>query len=207
MSAGKYKARVIRTVILDLGNVLIWHDNARLFERLAAKAGRPPADVARAITGPSWLAANLGQLDAEGIRRATCAALGADIPREEFFPLFCSHFRVHDEVLPLVERLVGRVTLVLLSNTNAIHAEHCREVLPILRRFDHVLFSHEVGRVKPDPELFEEAVRRGGARAVETAFFDDLPEYVEAARALGLQAFRFTDAASFARQLASIGLA
>jgi putative hydrolase of the HAD superfamily len=198
---------VIRTVILDLGNVLVWHDNDRLFERLAQRARRQPSEVAKMMTGPNWLAANLGQLDSEGIRRTSCAALGVDIPPAEFFPLFCSHFRVHEEVLPLVERLVGRVKLVLLSNTNAIHADYCRKILPLLRRFDHVLLSHELGRVKPDPELFREALRRAETRPDETAFFDDLPEYVEAARALGIQAFRFTDAASFAGQLASIGLA
>ena len=34
--------------------------------------------------GAGWTAANRGLLDAEGIRRDVCGALGVDLPMEEF---------------------------------------------------------------------------------------------------------------------------
>lgn len=195
------------TVILDLGNVLVWHDNALLFERLAQRAGKDADWVARALTGPGWLAANRGELDAEGIRRLVSTALGVELPMAELEPLWSCHFTVHEEVLPLVERLVGRVKLVLLSNTNALHVKYLRPRLPLLERFDHLLFSNEVGQVKPEPAFYLEALRRAGTPPGRAVFFDDLPEYVEAARALGIHAERFQDAPTFARQLAALGLA
>lgn len=196
----------VRTVILDLGNVLVFHDNARLFHRLGQRAGLSGQEVAGRLTGASWTAANRGHLDGEAIRRDVCGALGVDLPMAEFAALWSSHFTVHDAVLPCVERLVGRVKLVLLSNTNALHVAWLRPRLPVLQRFDAVLMSCEVGLVKPDPAFFQLALQRAGCAPGEAAFFDDLPEFVEAASALGIQGRLFTDAPTFDAQLKALGL-
>ncbi len=54
---------MIEALILDLGNVLAFHDNALRFARLAG--GQPRG------------------LDAEGIRSLVCGQLGVDLPMEE----------------------------------------------------------------------------------------------------------------------------
>lgn len=199
-------APLVRAVILDLGNVLVFHDNALLFRRLGLRAGLTGEEVGQRLTGAGWTAANRGLLDAEGIRRDVCGALGVDLPMPEFAALWSSHFTVHDAVLPRVEGLVGRVTLVLLSNTNALHVAWLRPRLPLLERFNHVLMSCEVGKVKPDPAFFQLALQRAGCAPHEAAFFDDLPEFVEAANALGLRGHLFTDAPTFDAQLKALGL-
>jgi glucose-1-phosphatase len=195
-----------RAIILDLGNVLVFHDNARLFLRLGQRAGLPAPEVAQRLTGAGWTAANRGLLDAEGLRRDVCGALGVELPMEEFAPLWSSHFTVHGAVLPRVEGLAGRVKLVLLSNTNALHVAYLRPLLPLLQRFDAVLMSCEVGHVKPEPAFYQLALERAGCAPHEAAFFDDLPEFVEAANALGLRGHLFTDAPTFDAQLKALGL-
>jgi putative hydrolase of the HAD superfamily len=195
-----------RALIFDLGNVLVFHDNALLFARLGLRAGLGPQEVAQRLTGAGWTAANRGQLDAEGIRRDVCGALGVELPMEEFAPLWSSHFTVHQAVLPRVEGLEGRVKRLLLSNTNVLHAAYLRPKLPLLERFDAVLLSCEVGHVKPEPAFFQLALERAGCAPHEAAFFDDLPEFVEAANALGLRGHLFTDAPTFDAQLKALGL-
>lgn len=195
-----------RAIILDLGNVLVFHDNALLFLRLGQRAGLPPQEVAQRLTGAGWTAANRGLLDAEGIRRDVCGALGVDLPMEEFAPLWSSHFTVHSAVLPSVESLVGRVKLLLLSNTNALHVAYLRPLLPLLQRFDAVLLSCEVGHVKPEPAFYQLALERAGCAPHEAAFFDDMSEFVEAANALGIRGHLFTDAPAFDAQLKALGL-
>jgi putative hydrolase of the HAD superfamily len=105
-----------------------------------------------------------------------------------------------------VERLVGRVKLGALSNTNALHAEYFQAQLPILKKFDQILLSHELRMMKPEPAIFLEALRRLDSAAAETVFFDDIPAYVEAARSLGIQAHVFRSAAEFRSELLSLGL-
>jgi glucose-1-phosphatase len=197
----------VEAVILDLGNVLVFHDNALLFRRLGERAGLEGAEVERRLLGAAWDAANRGEMTREEIWRGACQALGLSLAAADFNELWCCHFRVNEPVLPLVESLVGRVELLLLSNSNPIHVEHLRPLLPLLRRFDHVLFSCEVGMIKPDPRFYREALRRAGTAPEQTAYFDDLEPFLVPARELGVRAHRFTGVEDFRRQLEALGLA
>jgi putative hydrolase of the HAD superfamily len=196
----------VKAVLLDLGNVLVFHDNARLFARLGARAGLTGPEVGQRLTGAGWTAANRGLLDAEGIRQDVCRALGVDLPMAEFAPLWSSHFTLHAAVLPRVESLVGRVKLGLVSNTNALHVAYVRPLLPLLQRFDSVVMSCEVGHVKPEADIFRLALEGVGCAPGEAAFFDDLQEFVDAADALGLRGRLFTTADAFDAQLKGLGL-
>jgi len=197
----------VDAVIFDLGNVLVFHDNELLYRRLAERAGTTPAVVRGALTEPDLFSAlNRGLLDADGIRHAVGGALGVALAPDEFTALWCCHFQVNHAVLPLVERLVGRVRLLLLSNTNVVHTAYLRQRLPLLERFDHLLFSHDLGLVKPEEAFYRAALARADARPERTAFFDDVPEFVAAARALGIHGYVFYDLATFIRDLAELGL-
>jgi len=194
----------IRTVILDLGNVLVFHDNARLAQNLAQAVGVSVSLV------EGWArrnndAINLGRLDGAGIHRSFVQEVG-QVSLEGFAALWSSHFTIHGAVLPIVEALSSRVKLALLSNTNALHVEFLRPRLPVLERFDALLFSNEVGLAKPDPAFFREALRRTGIGPEEAIFFDDLREYTQAAESVGIRAYLFTTADSFRANLSECGL-
>ena len=92
------------------------------------------------------------------------------------------------------------------GNTNPIHMEYLIGVLPVLRRFDHLVLSHELKKMKPDPAIFAHVLRLAGSDPARTAFFDDLPHFVEAAKRVGIRAFLFTGADEFAAQLGELGL-
>jgi len=197
----------LRAVIFDLGNVLAFHDNALLFRKLGERAGLAEGEVGRRLLGdPLWDEANRGRLDGDGIRREVSRALGFPFAKDEFEVLWSCHFTLNAPVFPLIERLVGMVKLLLLSNTNVLHRDFVVPRLPILQRFDHLLCSCDLGLIKPEPALFQAALARAGCAPDEAAFFDDLPAYVQAAQALGLHGRVFTTADAFPEQLRSLGL-
>jgi HAD superfamily hydrolase (TIGR01509 family) len=68
------------------------------------------------------------------------------------------------------------------------------------------VLSYEVGAAKPDRAIFAAALRRAGTPPERAAYFDDVGSYVQAAREMGLRGYLFTDAPTFARQLAELGL-
>ena len=61
-----------------------------------------------------------------------------------------------------------------------------------MKHFDEAVLSFEVGFMKPDARIFEEAVRRAGCAAEECFYTDDIDGYVAAARLCGIDAVRFT---------------
>jgi HAD superfamily hydrolase (TIGR01509 family) len=66
-----------------------------------------------------------------------------------------------------------------------------RERYPLLRHFHERVLSYEIGVLKPDPEIYRQAIARAGCRPEECFYTDDTPLYVEAARQLGMDAVRF----------------
>ena len=197
----------IEVVFLDLGNVLAFHDDDVLCRRLSEYGDAPP-EVIRERLLPLWDPLNRGALAGEELRRTVSQASGATtvMDVETFFRIWTCYFRVHQEVLPMVEALLTRAKVALISNTNDIQWRFLRPQLPLLERFGAHVLSYELGLAKPDPEIFRAALRRVGRPPEACAFFDDVPAFVDAACALGIQAEVFTTAANFRSQLARLGL-
>lgn len=79
----------------------------------------------------------------------------------------------------------------MLSNTNDAHMERiyekcfggCRDNM--LEYFDDLFLSNEMHLAKPDPEIFNELIRRTGINPAESIFVDDLQKNLDTASALG----------------------
>jgi len=198
----------IEVVFLDLGNVLAFHDDDVLFRRLSEYGGAPRETIRERLLA-LWAPLNRGTLAGDQLRHAVCQASGATtvMDAEAFLEVWTCYFRLHHEVLPMVEALLARVQVALISNTNELQWRFLRPQLPVLERFATHVLSHEVGLAKPDPEIFRTALRQVGRPPGACAFFDDIPEFVDAARALGIHGQVFTTAANFRVQLARLGLA
>jgi putative hydrolase of the HAD superfamily len=197
----------IEAVLLDLGNVLAFHDDDVLFDRLSAYGGAAPEVIRQRMLG-LWEPCNRGTLAGDELRRAVCEAAGASTPMDPdtFFQAWNCHFRIHEEVLPVVEALLGRVKVLLLSNTNELHWRFVKARIPLFDRFHGLVLSYELLLAKPDPAIFHEALRRAGTAPDATAFFDDIPRFVAAACGVGIHGRVFTSAESFRAQLAELGL-
>jgi FMN phosphatase YigB (HAD superfamily) len=196
-----------RAFFLDLGNVLVLHDNALLIRRIAERGGVSPAQIEQALNRPLWDDMNRGRVGPEALRAWLSRVVRAELSADEARDLWSSHFTLNTPIFPVVEALLGRIKVLLLSNTNAVHISWILPRLPLLSRFDSLVLSHELGVAKPEPGIYQEALRRAGVLPGEACFFDDIPEFVEAARALGIRAEVFTTVDAFRRQLAALGLA
>jgi putative hydrolase of the HAD superfamily len=197
----------IQAVFLDLGNVLAFHDDPVLFQHMSAWGGADPEEIRQRML-TLWDPINRGTLAGDDLRHAVCRAAGSETPMADkpFFAMWNCHFRIHHEVLPMVESLFGRVKVFLLSNTNEMHWRFVHPLIPQFERFDGLVLSCELGLAKPDAGIFKIALTRAGVRAQEAAYFDDIQRFVDAAAALGIQARQFTDAPTFRTQLAELGL-
>jgi putative hydrolase of the HAD superfamily len=200
--------RGLAAVFLDLGNVLAFHDDAVLFRRMSAWGGADPETIRRRMLA-LWDPINRGTLAGDELRQAVCRAAGREAPmaEDDFFALWNCHFRIHREILPLVDALLDRAKVLLLSNTNERHWRFIRPLVPQFARFAGLVVSYELCLAKPDPEIYRIALDRAGVAPAEAAYFDDVPLFVDAACAQGIAGRIFTDAPAFRAQLAELGLA
>ncbi|MSR59146.1 MAG: HAD family phosphatase [Planctomycetaceae bacterium] len=198
----------IETILFDMGNVLLDFSHERLCRQVGELCGLSAVEVCRLLFD-SGLEAEFEQ------GRVTDRELHDRFEREsqrsiEFESLLhavSDIFEAKAEMFPLIEALDERgYRLVLLSNTNCAHFRHVRKNFEVLGRFDAFVLSHEVGAMKPAAAIFAAAVAVAGCPPEQCFYTDDIPEYVAAGRAYGLDAEVFTTAAALRKQLQQRGV-
>ena len=201
-------AREPSLVLFDLGGVVCRFLPERRLELLAAASGQPAQDIRR-LLWDSGLSrrCDRGELGAAEMHAEACARLGSRLPYADFRGLWASAFEPDPAVLSLVDGVRrARATGLLTDNSAVLREALTHELGEVERHFDLVLFSCELKRLKPEPELFQAALDRAGRKPDEVLFIDDVQANADAAASLGIAALHFTDSATLERDLVGAGL-
>ena len=197
----------IKAVFFDIGNVLVRFDLGGLLKDLAWGQGASPWKVARMVWSRRLIDdVERGRLDGAELLEAVQQETGYEGGLEDFRRAWNGHFRLDGAVATLFRRAAKKRPSYLLSNTNPMHWEHIRRRYAFAREAAGAVLSHELGLRKPERAIYEAAVRMAGFSASECVFVDDLADNVAGAKAAGLRAFKFKDAARLEKDLASLGV-
>lgn len=79
----------------------------------------------------------------------------------------------------------------ILSNLNREFAAYLRANCRWIKRFDFQVFSAEIGRVKPEPEIFKHCLHLVDFFPEEALFVDDRDSNVDAARREGIRSILY----------------
>ena len=183
----------LKTIIFDLGNVLIPFDFRLGYAGLQSHIDIPAAEIPERIRATALVPElESGRMEPRAFVTAFNTALGSQISYETFCGIWSSIF-LPETLVPdeLVEKLKRKYRVMVLSNTNAIHFDQVWATYPILRQFDHLILSHEVKALKPEPAIYAAALAEARAEPGECFFTDDIAAYVEGARQAGMQAEQF----------------
>src|SRR5206468_7580127 len=119
-----------------------------------------------------------------------------EFDRDNFFEIAYEHFaeagvwELYPEVPGMLEKLQPRFQLVVVSNFDG-RLRFILEHLGISKYFAHVFVSSELGADKPDPEIYQRALKFIDLRPNEALHVGDDPERDwQAATAAGLSIFQ-----------------
>lgn len=105
-----------------------------------------------------------------------------------------------------VESLKGVLPCYAFTNTNASHMARWSRAFPrVVRAFDRIFASHQLGLRKPERAAFERVCALIGKDAGTVLFFDDLADNVRAAQDAGLQGVQVRSPDDVAAALQSLG--
>ena len=196
-----------RTVVFDLGGVLIDWDPRYLYRQLL------PEDEVEAFLDEIGFAAWNHAQDAGGTWSDAVAAHVARHPhRRELIEAYPQRFLetlggpIQGTVAILEELHTRGVPLLALTNWSAETFRIARSEFDFLDLFDAIVVSGEERVAKPDPRIFQILLDRHGLDAAHTIVIDDAPANVSAAREAGLVAIRYESPSSLREQLVAAGL-
>ncbi|MEK0445877.1 MAG: hypothetical protein RLZZ399_1198 [Verrucomicrobiota bacterium] len=197
----------LEAIIFDIGNVLLHFDFDRTMRRIA------PYCEAEEVLIPGLLeplkqAFESGRVSNDVFVEEACGLIGFEGDRGELVAAWQEIFDPVEETHALVRQLSGRLPLYLLSNTNGLHAEYFLREYTVFEKFQGAVYSHEVGLMKPDAEIYRHAVSQFGVNPDQTLFIDDLAANIEGARAEGLHTHHYKASAhsELIRTLARYGV-
>ena len=200
---------MVKTIIFDLGGVIVPFDFARAYERMEAWSGLVRQEIrARLTEGELAERFERGQVTPDQFRAALNQRLGTSISNGQFVEMWVSIFTPGQTLVAesLIASLAARYRVILLSNTTLTHFQWLSANTPHLRHMHHYVLSYAVGAAKPQPEIYAEAILRARCEAGECFFTDDVMKYVEGARAAGIDAEQFTGEAALREHLAARGV-
>jgi glucose-1-phosphatase len=198
-----------KTIIFDLGGVIVPFDFAPAFERMEAWSGLAREEIRARLTAEGLsMRFERGELTPDEFRQELNRRLHTAATAEQFEEMWLSIFTPGRTLIAesLIAELASRYRVMLLSNTTSTHFNWLRAHTPHLGHMHHYVLSCEVGAAKPQPEIYAEAIRHAQCPAAECFFTDDVLAYVEGARAAGLDAVQFTGEAQLRADLAARGI-
>ena len=198
----------IKTVVFDIGGVLLDWDPRHLYRKLIADPDEMAAFLGEVCT-PRWhLAHDLGA-DTE----LSCRELAAAHPSLAEEIMAWSHRseemiagQITAGVDVLAELKASGLRCLALSNMEADKFALRQSRYPFFRHFDGCVISGIEGAAKPDRRIFETLLSRYDLEPAATVFFDDTAANIAVARDLGLVAVRYSGGGQLRRDLRRLGL-
>ncbi|MCB1107485.1 MAG: HAD family phosphatase [Chlamydiia bacterium] len=197
-----------RTIIFDLGNVLVNFSHQKMFSQIASLTGHTIEHIEDLlVTHRMGYQYERGLLSSEEIYEIFQKDAPKTFEIDEFLDAATSIFHPKKEMETLVETLKRKgYQLILISNTSRPHYTHIAQNYPFLSQFDHIILSYEVGAIKPEKEIFEYALKKGKTTPSSSFFIDDLLENVLAAEHLGIRSHHFTSPSHLMEDLVKHGI-
>jgi epoxide hydrolase-like predicted phosphatase len=180
----------IKAVVFDIGDVLERvGDDSWLTQW--KRPGMSDDELDRALGGvdPDSLI-RIGAMSEQEYMQRYADALGLDADRVDAFAAamwdwYCGE--LDTAMVEFAASLRPRYRTAILSNSSdgARREEHARWGFEDL--VDVVIYSHEVGLAKPDPQIYRLTCDRLHVAPDEMVFIDDIPANVDSANLLGIR--------------------
>ncbi len=174
-------------LVFDLGGVLFDFDGVAGVTELT---GMSLDEAHEALVNSRAVhALETGGISAEIFGRQFAEEFGISISSAEMVALWASwEAGPKPGAIELLASLRDQHSIACLTNNNAIHWERLSTHYGVRGLFRRCYLSHEMGLMKPDPEIFERVIEDLGTRAATITYFDDRQDIVDAALACGLNA-------------------
>ena len=199
---------MIKAVLFDMGNVLIHFDARKSVKAFAEALGVTEEQLWEGFFISSMEKSyTRGEISSEEFyEKAKEHFPGAHIDFETFKHLWNDIFTENKEMEDLLIALKNKYLLYLISNTNEMHFDHVKSQFGILKHFKKCFPSHEVGHRKPDRAMFDHVLEEIKLKPEDCVFVDDVQQFVDGAKALGIHGVLFTSRVQLEQELKKIGV-
>jgi HAD superfamily hydrolase (TIGR01549 family) len=193
----------IEAVLFDIGGVLERNPRTGWEQRWACELGLSIDEFERRLA-PVRRPGSIGEITLYGAERRIASVFRLDEPSlRRFMDDFWDEYlgTLNEEPTAYFASLRPSYRTGIVSNSFAGARTREQAAYGFEDLCDTIVYSHEVGCIKPDPRIYEIACEQLGVGADRTVFLDDLQDNVDGALAVGMEAILFVDPGQAIREL------
>jgi glucose-1-phosphatase len=198
---------MIKAIIFDFGNVICRFNNDIYREKIANLTGKTKENIKNMFIRNSNILTKFetGLVSNQEFFEKFSKICGLNISYEELKEIYSKDkFTPVEGMKELIKKLQKIYKIGLLSNTSSWDYDYILISAPIVKTFDTITTSFEVKAMKPSPKIFEDALNKLNLKPEECVYTDDILEYVEVAKNMGINAVQFTTTEKFELDLKKI---
>ena len=198
----------ISAVCFDLGKVLINFDWDIVLDRIARKSSLPAVKIGQMLAeDPQARAFETGGITAAKYFAHLKKRFQYTGTAKELRAIYTEIFTPMPEHIALAALLRPHYPLAIISNTNEAHITYAEGAYSFFSLFQSRIYSHQIKKMKPDPEIYRAALAAlGGIDPLEALFIDDLEPNILGAVKLGWQTIHLRPGVDLREALASYEL-
>ena len=197
---------MIKTIMFDMGNVVVHTDFDALYANFASRIGIPPGFV-RNYRDAYVVDLTLGNTTWKQFRKDMEKAVGR--PLANFNKIWLDEglkARITNEpLLQIISTLRKHYSGGAVANLTEGRLL-IDEKTKLYANFDYTVLSCRDHRRKPDPAFYCLALAKASARPEEAILVDDRTEYIVGAEGLGIKTITYSDNAHLVKSLKQFGV-
>ena len=174
---------MIKNILFDMGNVLIYFDRNLFMDRLGLEEADKKLLTRELFLSLEWARMDRGSL----VEPQAVESISRRLPERlhDAAEKLVSHWDEPLIPVPGMYELIRELKsagygIYLLSNASLRQHEYWPRI-EASQFFDGTLISADEGLMKPQPEIYRLILERFGLKAEESFFIDDLPSNIEGA--------------------------
>lgn len=183
----------IRAVIFDIGGVLELTPDLDVDKKWEAKLRLKSGELNERL-GDVWKKGSLGTISLEQVHEniAQIMSMSTGQVKEFMDDVWCEYLgTLNVELVDYFRSLRPRYRTAIISNSFVGAREKEEKTYHFSELCDFIIYSHEVGLLKPDLRIFTLACERLSLWPSEVIFVDDHEEVMVSARELGIHCVQF----------------
>ena len=185
----------IKAIVFDIGGVLEQTPDLGVDAKWEKRLNFNPGELNQCPM-EVWKAGSIGAISEAEVHRRIAAIMGmsaADVTAfmEDIWTQYLGTLNV--ELTDYFRSLRPKYQTAILSNSFVGAREREQASYHFEEMTDFIIYSHEVGMMKPDPRIFALTCERLGRQPAEVAFVDDVEKNIQAACAFGMKGILFKE--------------
>ncbi len=181
-------SQVVQNIIFDLGNVILDIDPTLTIARFVEYAPEQEEEIKKSLLNTDLFhdfeKGNITILDFE---KGICQLLKKELTSEQITSAWNALLLdVPEARSSLLKNLKNKYRTFILSNTNQLHVTHIEQHYSLKEWVEKVYYSCDMGKRKPDTNIYEQVLSENDLLPEATLFIDDNLDNVHTARALNI---------------------